>query len=252
MSDTKSDTKLTIIDRLKKNIYVIIFILLAIIATTTIYFSVKALSPTAPVIIAKDNIRVGDMLEKSDLAVQYLPQGSIPPTAFTSEQDIIGKTVVNGPIVSGDMIRQEHLSTAGSIKALLHSFTPEGWHAIELPAGIGLGLQGLKKGDYIQIYGETFEEGGLCASVIVPDAIILSVAGFDLAENNHIVAVPKNYVGIIADSLVKGKPLAIALPDTMPEEVFLEKPEPPNTPIEEEITDDEVSEDTENEVGQVE
>lgn len=222
---TKSE-KTTLIDKLKGNIYVIIFILLAIVATTTIYFSIKALQPTAPVIIAKDNIRVGAVIDKKDLTIQHLPKGSIPPSAFTSEKDIIGKTVVNGPIVHGDMIRQEHLSTASSLKALLLSLTPEGWYAIELPAGIGLGLQGLKKGDYIQVYGETFTEEGLSAGIIVPDAIILSVAGHDLGESNHIIAVPKNYVGVIADSLIKGTPLAIALPDAVPEEIFLEKPSP--------------------------
>ena len=107
---------------------------------------------------------------------------------------------------------------------MLQALTPKGWHAIELPAGIGLGLQGLKKGDYVQVYGDTFTEEGLMAGIIVPDAIILSVAGYDLAESNHIIAVPKQYVGVIADSIVKGKPLALALPDAVPEKPMNEEP----------------------------
>lgn len=209
---------------LKKNIYVILFVVLAIVASVTVYYSVKAMSPTAPVVIATDNIRVGDVIEKNMLTIQHLPPANVPPTAFSAMEDIIGKTVISGPIIHGDMVRQEHLSTAGSLKAMLLTYTPEGWHAIELPAGIGLGLKGLKKGDYIQIYGDTFTEDGLMAGVIVPDAIVLSVAGYDLSEDNHIIAVPKQYVGVIADCIVKGKPLAIALPDAVPEEIFLEKP----------------------------
>lgn len=228
-------------ETLKKNLFVIIFVILAIIASATIYYSVKSMSPTVPVIIASDNIRVGSTITQEMLTVRYLPPDAVPPTAFTTAQDIIGKTATNGPIVHGDMIRQEHLSTQGSLKAMLQALTPEGWHAIELPAGIGLGLQGLKKGDYVQIYGDTFTEEGLMAGIIVPDAIILSVAGYDLTESNHIIAVPKQYVGVIADSIVKGKPLALALPDAVPEEIYIEKPmaEEPIEEITEENTGEE-------------
>ncbi len=215
--------KKSITEVLKKNVFVVLFVVLAIIASATIYYTVKAMSPTAPVIVASDTIRVGEVIEKGMLTVKYLPPDVVPPTAYSTAQDLLGKTVVSGPIIYGDMIRQEHLSTVGSLKSLLHTFTPEGWHAIELPAGMGLGLQGLKKGDYVQIYGETFTEEGLMAGIIVPDAILLSVAGYDITEGNHIIAVPKEYVGVIADSLVKGTPLALALPDIVPEELFLEK-----------------------------
>ncbi len=231
-------------ETLKKNLFVIIFVILAIIASATIYYSVKSMSPTVPVIIASDNIRVGSTITQDMLTVRYLPPDAVPPTAFTTAQDIIGKTATNGPIVHGDMIRQEHLSTQGSLKAMLQALTPKGWHAIELPAGIGLGLQGLKKGDYVQVYGDTFTEEGLMAGIIVPDAIILSVAGYDLAESNHIIAVPKQYVGVIADSIVKGKPLALALPDAVPEEIYLEKPmnEEPTEEVTEENAEQEEEE----------
>ena len=194
------------------------------------------MSPTMPVIVAADNIKVGSVITRDMLATKYFPPNVVPPTAFTTAQDIIGKTVINGPIVHGDMIRQEHLSTEGSLKAMLHSLTPEGWHAIELPSGTGLGLQGLKKGDYVQIYGDTFTDNGLAAGVIVPDAIILSVAGQDLGEDNHIIAVPKQYVGVVADCIVKGQPMVLALPDAVPEHILLNEPattEPVDKPAEE-------------------
>lgn len=41
------------------------------------------------------------------------------------------------------------------------------------------------------------------AGIIVPEAIVLSVAGQDLAEGNHIVAVPKQYVGLLPIPLSK-------------------------------------------------
>ena len=176
-------------ETLKKNLFVIIFVILAIIASATIYYSVKSMSPTVPVIIASDNIRVGSTITQDMLTVRYLPPDAVPPTAFTTAQDIIGKTATNGPIVHGDMIRQEHLSLKDPKGYVTGTYT-KGWHAIELPAGIGLGLQGLKKGDYVQVYGDTFTEEGLMAGIIVPDAIILSVAGYDLAEINNIIAVP--------------------------------------------------------------
>lgn len=220
---TKAKTSLG--EKLKKNIFIIIFIILAIIASATIYYFVKSLSPTVPVVVAKETIKVGQVLEQKDLSITYLPPSSVPNSAFTTMQDLVGKTIISGPIIYGDMIRQEHLSAVGSLKSLLHTFTPEGWHAIELPAGMGLGLQGLKKGDYIQVYGDTFTEEGIIAGLIVPDAIVLSVAGYDLSESNHIIAVPKDYVGVIADSIVKGTPLAIALPDTNLEKTLSQLPQ---------------------------
>ena len=50
-------------ETLKKNLFVIIFVILAIIASATIYYSVKSMSPTVPVIIASDNIRVGSTIK---------------------------------------------------------------------------------------------------------------------------------------------------------------------------------------------
>ncbi len=228
--------KTSIGETLRKNIFIVLFIVLAVVASATIYYSVKSMSPTMPVIVAADNIKVGSVITRDMLATKYFPPNVVPPTAFTTAQDIIGKTVINGPIVHGDMIRQEHLSTEGSLKAMLHSLTPEGWHAIELPSGTGLGLQGLKKGDYVQIYGDTFTDNGLAAGVIVPDAIILSVAGQDLGEDNHIIAVPKQYVGVVADCIVKGQPMVLALPDAVPEHILLNEPattEPVDKPAEE-------------------
>jgi len=233
--------KTSLAETLKKNIYVILFIVLAFVASATIYYSVKSMSPTVPVIVAADNIKVGSVITRDMLTTKYLPPDAVPPTAYTTAQDIIDKTVINGPIVHGDMIRQEHLSTQGSLKAMLHSLSPEGWHAIELPVGVGLGLQGLKKGDYVQIYGDAFTEQGLMAGIIVPEAIVLSVAGQDLAEGNHIVAVHKQYVGVVADSIIKGKPIAIALPDAVPEHIVLEKPAD-EEPVEE-ITEEQEEED---------
>lgn len=210
---------------IKKNIYILLFIILAIVATATIYYSVKAMSPSVPVVVASENLRVGQVIESSQIAVKYFPPGTVPTSAFSSTANVVGSTIINGPVVAGDMVRQEHLTLVGSLRSILYTYAPEGWHGVELPVGAGLGLKGLKKGDYIQIYGEVFSGEGSVVDIIVPEAIILSVPGADITVDNYIVAVPSNYAKVIAESLVRGKMLALAMPDLVPSHLVLDEPQ---------------------------
>ena len=82
-----------------------------------------------------------------------LPPDAVPPTAFTTAQDIIGKTATNGPIVHGDMIRQEHLSTQGSLKAMLRHLHPKAGMLSDYLQDRAQ-LQGLK--------------GDMCKSMVIP------------------------------------------------------------------------------------
>jgi Flp pilus assembly protein CpaB len=197
---------------LKKNFGLVIAIILAIIASLSIYFTIKAMSPTIPVVVANQNLRVGTVITKEVLATKNYSANNIPPTAFTSTKDVIGKTVINGPVVTGDAIRTEHLSLEGSLMAALKTFAPEGWTAVELPAGAGAGLKGLKKGDQVDIYGEIGTAQGTVVSEIVKSAIVLSVPDIENNNPQYILAVPANYAKSIAEVMVRQKPITITLP----------------------------------------
>ena len=199
---------------LKKNSMMILTIMLAIIAAVIIYFSVKAMSPTTPVVVANQNLSVGTTISKEHLTTRNFPANNIPSTAFSFTQDLIGKTIVNGPVVQGDMIRSEHLSLDGSLMAVLKTYAPEGWTAVALPGGE---IRGLKKGDRINIYGEMVTSQGTIVSELVKNAIILSIPDGE-KTSQYTIAIPNNYAPIIAEVMVRNKPIAVTLPWAFNEE----------------------------------
>lgn len=197
---------------LKKNLGLVIAVALALIASLSIYFTIKAMAPTVPVVVANQNLGVGTVVTKDVLTYKNHPTNSIPPTAFTSIQDVVGKTITNGPVVAGDVIRKEHLSLDGSLMAALKTFAPEGWTAMELPAGAGAGLKGLKKGDRVDIFGEVNVSQGTIVAEITKGAVILSTPDAENNNSQYIVAVPANYANSIAEIMVRQKPITITLP----------------------------------------
>ncbi len=194
-------------------------VVIAALAAAIVFFSIKSMSPTASVIVANQNIKVGTVISKEHLATISLPPKVVPLTAFTSASDVVGKTLINGPIVRGDMMRSEHLSLEGSLMASLKSYAPEGWTALELPEGVGYGLLGVRKGDSVNIFGET--PAGVAE--IVKGAVVLSVPEGDYAQ--YIIAVPDNYSAVIAEVMVRGKPITISLPSETNIETHIETPE---------------------------
>ncbi len=204
---------------IKKNFAIIVAIVLAIVASLSIYFTIQAMSPTVAVVVANQNLRVGAIITKDSLTTKNYSANNIPPTAFTSKQDVIGKTIINGPVVAGDAIRSEHLSLEGSLMATLKTYADEGWTAVELPAGAGAGLKGLKKGDRVDIYGEIGTAQGTVVSEIVKSAVVLSVPDAESNNSQYIVAVPANYANSIAEVMVRQKPITITLPSVQIETV---------------------------------
>ncbi len=204
---------------IKKNFAIIVAIVLAIVASLSIYFTIQAMSPTVAVVVANQNLKVGAIITKDSLTTKNYSANNIPPTAFTSKQDVIGKTIINGPVVAGDAIRSEHLSLEGSLMATLKTYADEGWTAVELPAGAGAGLKGLKKGDRVDIYGEIGTAQGTVVSEIVKSAVVLSVPDAESNSPQYIVAVPANYANSIAEVMVRQKPITITLPSTPVETV---------------------------------
>lgn len=206
----------------KKTIY-IIPVIIAIVATAIIFFTIKSMNPTATVVVANQNLKVGTVISQEHLTSITLPPKTVPSTAFTANSDVIGKTIINGPVVRGDMIRSEHLSLDGSLMAVLKSYAPEGWTAIDVPQGVALGLKGLRKGDIVDIYGEAPSESGLIVSKVVKRAIMLYIPNDD--KEQYIIAVPDNYAPVIAETIVRGKPITLALPSVIEEEVIEEAEE---------------------------
>ncbi|WP_054697581.1 SAF domain-containing protein [Syntrophomonas palmitatica] len=206
---------------IKKNLSLIIGIIIAVIAAFIIYFTVKAMSPTMPVVVANQNMRVGTVITKEMLTTKNFPAGNVPTTAFSSPQELIGKSVINGPIVEGDIVRSEHLSLDGSLMAILKTYA-NGWTAVELPEGTGAGMKGLKKGDKIDIYGETGSAQGSIVTEIVKSAVILSVPEAEV-QTQYVVAVPSNYAASIAESVVRSKHIAITLPSKETSEPVTQK-----------------------------
>ena len=197
---------------LKKNLTIILTVILAIAAAIIIYFSIKAMSPTTPVVVANQNLNIGTVISKEHLSTRNFPANNIPTSAFSFPQDVIGKTIINGPIVQGDMIRSEHLSMDGSLMAALKTYAPEGWTAIALPGGDTIGMKGIKRGDKVNIYGEIATSGGLIVSELVTNAVILSIPNSEKNIAQYIVAVPNDYAPVVAETIVRNKPISISLP----------------------------------------
>lgn len=197
---------------IKKNLMVVLAIILAILASFSIFFSIRALSPTASVVVASQNLKVGAVITKDYVSTKNISAKNLPPTAFTSPKDVIGKTIINGPIIAGDVISSEHLSLEGSLMAVLKTFAPKGWTAVELPPGGGAGMKGLKKGDQVDVYGEIGSAQGLIVSEVVKNAVILSTPDPEGNNQQYVIAVPNNYAASIAEAMVRQKPITISLP----------------------------------------
>lgn len=196
---------------LKKNSTLVLTVILALVAAIIIYFSVKAISPTTPVVVANQNLSVGTVISKEHLTTRNFPANNIPSTAFSFTKDIIGKTVTNGPVLQGDMIRSEHLSMDGSLMSTLKTYAPEGWTAIALPGGDEVGMKGLKRGDKVSVYGELLTAEGVMVTELVSNAIVLSLPS-EKQPQQYIIAVPDNYTPVIAETKVHDKSITIALP----------------------------------------
>lgn len=188
----------------------IISIVLGIVAAFLIYTVVKIQLSSVPVVTANQNLKVGTVIQEEHLTVKQMPAVAVSQSSFSNKNQVTGKTVVNGPIVAGDIIRAEHLTTAGSLRALVETLVPEGWSAVELPEGVASGMKGLKKGDKVDIYGEVLAGGGIGIGVICKDAVIV-VAPDGQEYRQFIVAVPSEYAPAIAEIMVRNKPLTLVV-----------------------------------------
>ncbi len=199
---------------LKKNLPVVIALIIAIVASVLIYTIIKAQTPSVPVVYANQILRVGLTITPEHLSVKYLPASAVPSNTFRSADQVVGSTIYNGPVVKDNIITSDHLSTYGSLMATLNTFAPEGWTAVELPGGGGAGMIGIKRGDSVDIYGEVMAGQGTTIGKICGGAIVLSMP----SENNSqfVVAVPDNYAPAVAELIIRDRSMTITLPNGQP------------------------------------
>lgn len=203
---------------IKKNIFLIISIVFAATAGLLVYVFVNASAPNIPVVVAAKNLAVGTEISITDVTVKNLPQSAVPSTSFKNPGKLIGQTITVGPVVNGDIIRGEHLSTASSLMATLRTMAPEGWAALELPANSGLGLSGLRRGDKVNLFGEVGIASGSIVDTLVEGAIILNTPNKENETKNYVVAVPPEYAKVIAEKNVRNRPVVIVLPERVIEQ----------------------------------
>ncbi|MGB9849119.1 MAG: Flp pilus assembly protein CpaB [Moorellaceae bacterium] len=205
----------------KKNMPTVMSFIFALAAALLVYTALNAARPTEVVVVAVRTIPVGEAIRPDDVAVKNLPPVAIPATAVRRPTEAVGRTVVAGPIIAGDIVRAEHLSTAGSLAATLQTFAPPGWVAVELPQNTSTAMSGLRRGDRVDVYGETLVPQGTTVAKVAEGAVILatpwsgtSVGGQNATEGpkQYIVAVPPDKAPAIATMTVLNKKATLVLP----------------------------------------
>lgn len=196
---------------LKKNLSIVIAIIIALVASVLIYTIINTQTPNVPVVYANQTLRVGLAVTPDMLSIKHLPASAVPNNTFRSIDQLAGATVYNGPVVKDNIITADHVSTYGSLLATLNTFAPEGWTAVELPAGGGAGMSGIKRGDLVEIYGEVASgQGYVIGKVSEGGAIVLSMPSENI--NQFVVAVPDKYAPAVAELIIRGKAMTLTLP----------------------------------------
>ncbi len=139
---------------LKKYAHILLGLMLAATAAFLVWYVIDINTPTVPVVKAQDKLPVGTVIESRHITVENYPKTAVPPDAIQSKAEAIGKTVFEGPVLSGDVIRKQHLQAkVGSLRAKLNALAP-GREAVDLPAGTATGLKGVAVGDRVDVYDE--------------------------------------------------------------------------------------------------
>lgn len=204
----------------KKNMPFVMSFLFALAAALLVYTALNAARPTEAVVVAARTIPVGEAIGPNDVVVKGLPPAAVPASAARRVADVIGKTVVAGPVIAGDVVRAEHLGTAGSLVAALQTFAPQGWVAVELPQNTSISMNGLRRGDRVDIYGETPVPQGTVVAKVVEGAVVLATPwaaagggqGGSEGPKQYIVAVPPDKAPAIAAMTVLNKRATLVLP----------------------------------------
>ncbi|NHM28068.1 hypothetical protein G7K71_13985 [Desulfofundulus sp. TPOSR] len=202
---------------LKKHAPLLVSFIFALASAVLIYFSVQATRPTVPVVVAAQNLSVGQVVTEDAVQVKKMPSEAVPPTAVRSAAAVVGKTVTAGPVLAGDVLRAEHLSTDGVLVAALRTFAPDGWVAVELPPDTAMGMAGIRRGDIVTVYADVPGEQGITTGVVAEDAVVLSTPWTTVGQKGseqgrfYVLAVRPEEARLIASLNVRGKKVALVL-----------------------------------------
>lgn len=206
---------------------ILIGLILAIAAATTTWMALNTETPKQTVLVAAKNLPIGHVITEGDVVLKSLPAEAVPETAIRSLREAVGKTITGGPIISGDMLRAEHVLPVSGIVSGLGSFAPEGWTAVELPAETAKGLKGIRRGDRVAIVtlpltskAENGDFVVLSNGLLAREAVILASpwvsAGGDTqagseggSAGQYVVAVPPEDAVKIAQAEVAGQKMAL-------------------------------------------
>lgn len=197
---------------IKKNFSVLVAFIIAVVAGLLIYFAVSSQTSTNPVVVAKSSIMVGQTIYSEDLEIKQFPASATPPGSYYSINEVVGETVINGPIIAGNLVRSENIADMSALRASLNTFALEpGWTAVELPSGAAIGMSALRRGDRVDILAEVDDpEEGTIVGIICQDAIVLDKP-YPEGLDQFIVAVPKEIAPKVAELVIYGNPMTLTL-----------------------------------------
>lgn len=206
---------------LKRYAHILLGLLLASFAGFLVWYVIEINTPTVPVVKAQAKLPVGTVITSQHITVEKYPQVAVPPDAIQSKAEAIGKTVFEGPVLGGDVIREQHLeANVGSLRAKLNALAP-GREAIDLPPGTASGLKGISVGDKVDVYGEVElimdQQVVTKTDRVAHGAVVLRVPGTkDIKgpvdfEESFVIAVMPGEAQRVASGIVRGKKFSITL-----------------------------------------
>lgn len=158
-------------------VYLLLALILAALAGVLTFRYLEDLRaaalPTAQVLVARRDIRPGEVIDAGAVEVRPVPHNVIPEGALRQPAEAVGRTAVV-PIAAGEVLLPAKVTTGGTLAARL----PDGRWAMVLPAGwLASPLPELAAGDRIDLLayqpGQPPEEAGL----LVSDVEVLQVGG---------------------------------------------------------------------------
>jgi pilus assembly protein CpaB len=123
--------------------------------------------PTMQVLVAARDLSGGSTMGRGDVRLVTIARSGVPPSALTTDDDVIGRTVV-GPVAEGEMVTSTRLVGAGLVSRL-------GPDQVAAPVRVADAdaVSLLRTGDRIDVFAAT--GAGDTATGVVRDALVLVV-----------------------------------------------------------------------------
>jgi Flp pilus assembly protein CpaB len=215
--------------RLKRYMHVFTGLALAVAAFFTVQYYIDMNVPSVKVVTAETRLSVGTTIGPQHIKVTQIPKSVLPPDAITDAGEVLGKTVVLGVLLEGDVIRKEHVAAGkGGLAARLAALAP-GRQACDLPPETAQGLRGLLVGDRVDIYSEVgvgdsaAKTAASAVKRVAREAVVLRVPGeakepsdslspVSMDKGSYVVALnPGDEAREVAEAVVKGRKFSVML-----------------------------------------